>query len=177
MTPGSAHSVCLHPFDCNVIVGGRAIEGVLDNGVQICDTGVGEFLLPVALQTAAHRLRKPCEAPWGSYLIADARSGQIVGVCAFVDAPNNGEVEIAYYTFPPYEGRGYATLAASAITALAMKSPLVRTVIAHTLMETNASTRILTRCGFVQTGQAIDPDEGTVWRWEKPRPKLPAQSG
>jgi hypothetical protein len=43
----------------------------------------------------------------------------------------------------------------------------VTTVLAHTLPEESASTAVLTKCGFVHTGDAHDPDEGTVWRWER----------
>ena len=32
-----------------------------------------------------------------------------VGACAFRSLPRSGEVEIAYFTFPEFEGRGFAT--------------------------------------------------------------------
>ena len=43
----------------------------------------------------------------------------------------------------------------------------VRIVRAHTLTEANASTRVLTKCGFQRINEVIDPDDGLVWRWEK----------
>ncbi len=42
------------------------------------------------------------------------------------------------------------------------------TVIAHTLAEPNPSTSVLTRLGFTRTDTIEDPDEGPVWRWERP---------
>jgi RimJ/RimL family protein N-acetyltransferase len=42
----------------------------------------------------------------------------------------------------------------------------VRLVRAHTLPESNASTRVLTNCGFRKTAEVVDPDDGPVWRWE-----------
>jgi hypothetical protein len=43
----------------------------------------------------------------------------------------------------------------------------VRRVCAHTLPEENASTGVLTKCGFRKTGELMDPDDGLVWRREK----------
>ena len=33
--------------------------------------------------------------------------------------------------------------------------------------EANASTRVLTKCGFRHVGEVMDPEDGLVWRWEK----------
>jgi len=43
----------------------------------------------------------------------------------------------------------------------------VRTIRAHTLPQRNASTRILEKCGFRQTGEIDHPTDGLIWRWEK----------
>jgi RimJ/RimL family protein N-acetyltransferase len=56
---------------------------------------------------------------------------------------------------------------AGALVARAAASGAVRLIYAHTLPEPNASTRILVRHGFTQTGMAEDPDAGPVWRWER----------
>lgn len=78
------------------------------------------------------------------------------------------EVEIAYGTLPSFQRRGYASAMAAALVAAARESGVVRTVVAHTLPERNASVRLLERAGFVRDGTAEDPDEGTVWRWALP---------
>ena len=63
-------------------------------------------------------------------------------------------------------GKGYATEAAAALTNFAY-SQNVPIVIAHTLPEANASTRVLTKCGFKHLGEVTDPEDGQVWRWER----------
>jgi RimJ/RimL family protein N-acetyltransferase len=40
--------------------------------------------------------------------------------------------------------------------------------IAHTLPEENASNRALRRNGFTFSGEVDDPEDGLIWRWEKP---------
>jgi RimJ/RimL family protein N-acetyltransferase len=95
-------------------------------------------------------------------------SDVVVGKCGFKGPPaEDGVVEIAYGILPGYQGKGYATEAAEALTACAFQSGSVRVVRAHTLPELNASTRVLTKCGFRHVGEVIDPEDGLVWRWEK----------
>jgi RimJ/RimL family protein N-acetyltransferase len=77
-------------------------------------------------------------------------------------------VEIAYGIAPEHQGKGYATEAAAALTDYAFRQREVRAVRAHTLPENNASTRVLTKCGFRRVGEVIEPEDGLVWRWEKP---------
>jgi RimJ/RimL family protein N-acetyltransferase len=108
---------------------------------------------------------QPRAAPWGAYL---AYEGEVaVGSCAFKAAPDSsGSVEIAYFTFPAFEGRGHATAMAGALFDIA-RGGGASTVVAHTLPEENASTRALRRNGFVFAGETEDPEDGTVWRWER----------
>lgn len=49
--------------------------------------------------------------PWVSYITID--EDQPVGGCAFIGAPKDGEVEIAYFTLEGFEGRGYALSASN----------------------------------------------------------------
>ena len=102
--------------------------------------------------------------PWRGYFAVEGK--QAIGSCGFKGNPLNGAVEIAYYTFPPYEGRGFGTQMASALTQLALATDASLQVIAHTLPEPNASTRILTKNGFRFAGEVMDPEDGRVWRWE-----------
>ncbi|MBD1864865.1 GNAT family N-acetyltransferase [Trichocoleus sp. FACHB-46] len=76
-------------------------------------------------------------------------------------------VEIAYSVNADQQGRGYATEAAEALTRYALESRQVRLVCAHTRPEENASTRVLTKCGFRRVGEVNDPEDGLVWRWER----------
>ena len=95
-------------------------------------------------------------------------SDTVVGRAGFKGPPTADRVvEIAYGLSPDYQGKGYATEAAEALTAYAFSSGKVRVVRAHTLPESNASGRVLTKCGFRRVGEVIDPEDGLVWRWEK----------
>ena len=113
--------------------------------------------------------------PWiHGFSMQHRGTGEIVGTCAFKGPPDSrGVVEIAYNVLSGYEGKGYATEGAGALVNYALNDPQVRVVCAHTLRERNASTHVLTKCGFRFSGEVVDPDDGPVWRWEFPRPALP----
>ena len=102
-------------------------------------------------------------APWVSYV---AVSDDIaVGGGAFVGAPRNGIVEIAYFTLPEYEGRGFAYSTAAQLCQIARVALPDVVLSAFTLPELNASGRILAKLGFKHTGTAYDADAGEVWEW------------
>jgi RimJ/RimL family protein N-acetyltransferase len=107
--------------------------------------------------------------PWiHGFALVHRDSGSVVGKCGFKGPPDtDGVVEIAYGVNPEHQGKGYATEAAAALVSLALDQEQVRTVRAHTLPEPNASTRVLTKCGFRRVGEVIDPEDGLVWRWER----------
>jgi ribosomal-protein-alanine N-acetyltransferase len=101
------------------------------------------------------------------YLVFEGESQQMVGTCSFKGRPLEGVVEIAYYTLPGYEGRGIATEMAKFLLDRAAGMPEVDTVVAHTLPEPNASTRVLEKIGMSFAGDGTEDGE-PVWRWEKP---------
>jgi RimJ/RimL family protein N-acetyltransferase len=103
--------------------------------------------------------------PWIGYLAEDETSG-IVGSCGYKGDCRDGLVEIAYFSFPEFEGRGFATEMASLLNDMAWSRREVRIIRAHTLQEENASVRILRRLGFTRLGTVDDPEDGLVWRWE-----------
>ena len=109
--------------------------------------------------------------PWTcGFVMVRREDGAPVGSCAYKAPPDaNGMVEIAYGVDVEHQGRGYATEAARALTEFAFDAREVRVVRAHTLPEANASSRVLTKCGFEFLGEAIDPEDGLVWRWETRR--------
>ena len=116
-------------------------------------------------QTVDLLTRDPRPDPWGSYLAG--ADGATIGICAFKAAPDaDGVVEIAYMTFPAFEGQGYATAMAEALVVVAREGGAAL-AIAHTLPEENASSRALKRNGFGYAGEVMDPEDGLVWRWEK----------
>lgn len=107
--------------------------------------------------------------PWTyGFAVVDRESRSVVGNAGFKGPPDeHGMVEIAYGIVPDYEGRGYATEAAALLVRFASGNSEVRLIRAHTLPTTNASTRVLTKCGFDKIGEVVDPDDGLVWRWER----------
>jgi len=123
----------------------------------------------VVRQTRAMLAAWPREPRFGGYL-AVAEGDLVIGTCGFRRGPSSlGEVEIAYFTFPPYEGRGHATRMAQELVAIAQASPSVRRIIAHTLPKRGASTRILEKIGLSLGGEVEDPEDGRVWLWELKR--------
>jgi RimJ/RimL family protein N-acetyltransferase len=137
--------------------------------------GLREFLLgPEVSAGYLDMLRSSPESDIWRHGVAlvDRTEQVVVGNAAFVGPPNDeGEVELAYGVVPSFEGRGYATQAASALTEFALADDSVNTVIAHTLPESNASTRILEKNGFTFAREFEHPDDGLIWRWEKRREK------
>ena len=106
--------------------------------------------------------------PWiHGFTIRDRQNNTTVGQCGFKGPPGpDGAVEIAYAIEADHQGKGFATEAAAALAHYALSSGFVRTVRAHTLRERNASASVLTKCGFRNIGDVLDPDDGLVWRWE-----------
>lgn len=107
--------------------------------------------------------------PWVlGFGVIEKETRSVIGGAGFKGQPDAaGIVEIAYGIVPSFEGRGYATEAARALIGFAQRDDKVRQIIAHTMPEANASTRVLRKCGFTFAGEVIDPEDGRVWRWER----------
>lgn len=105
--------------------------------------------------------------PWTGYLARRSPAGEWLGACGFAAPPKDGEVELAYFTFPAFEGQGVATQMAHALLQLARPAATAAGVrfIAHTLPQESASTRILRRLGFGDSGAVMHPEDGVVWKW------------
>jgi RimJ/RimL family protein N-acetyltransferase len=91
----------------------------------------------------------------------------MIGVCSLKGPPVEGTAEIAFFTFPGYEGRGVATEMARFALERARALPEVTLVMAHTAPERSASTRILEKIGMRFAGEESE-DGVPVWRWEAP---------
>lgn len=105
--------------------------------------------------------------PWRhGFLLKHREHGMAVGTAGFKGpADADGVVEIAYGVIPTFEGQGLASEAAAALVKFALATPGVKEIRAHTLPETNASTRVLKRAGFEFESEVDDPEDGRVWRW------------
>jgi RimJ/RimL family protein N-acetyltransferase len=132
------------------------------NGDQVA----GEVASVVEAQLALYA-RIKAAAPWTGYLARDEQTRELVGSCSFIAEQSSRSIEIAYFTFPPFEGQGIATAMARELLALADRygNPGLH---AFTLPEKSASSSLLQKLGFTQTGEGLDDEVGLVWRWERP---------
>lgn len=135
-----------------------------DRGATIATiASMPEALTANCLATAELYRRVGYRPPWVGYIaMVDGRG---VGGGAFVGPPQAGVVEIAYYTLPHEEGRGFASNTAASLVEIARAHDPGVELRAFTLMERNASTRILAKRGFRLVGTAHDADAGEVWEW------------
>jgi ribosomal-protein-alanine N-acetyltransferase len=139
----------------------------IDRPVAIVAEDRSNSVSGVLEQTIELYGRRGFDPPWTGYLAEE--QGTWVGTCGFAGPPSNGEVEIAYFTFPGQEGHGVATRMVTALLArtgqAATRSGL--DFIAHTLPRESASTSILRRLRFTLLGAIVHPEDGTVWKWHK----------
>ncbi|HEY4235411.1 MAG TPA: GNAT family N-acetyltransferase [Lacipirellulaceae bacterium] len=110
--------------------------------------------------------------PWTfGFAIVHRADRLVIGSGGFKGPPTVEDAflvcEIAYGIAPGYRCQGFATETAQALVDYAIASGRVGLVRAHTLPEPNASSRVLTKCGFKKIGGVVDPEDGLVWRWER----------
>ena len=142
--------------------------------IHISRTGVPEEDIPglpeVAKEVGAAYVglyeRMGFVPPWLGYFALD--EGVCVGTCGFKSPPLAGRVEIAYFTFPGFEARGYATRMAEAVIARGRRADTKVLFAAQTLPQEGASPAILRRLGFALVGTVDHPEDGPVWEWHLP---------
>lgn len=168
------HRVRLQAFSPEDLL--ALIEGVPQfearMGLSVAE-GLREFFVSGEVSPAwLERLRSAkAPDPWShGFAVVEREGGSAIGTAGFKGPPDpEGIVEIAYAIVPGHQGRGYATEAAEALVAFSFNDPRVRLVRAHTLPTSNASTRVLAKCGFTKVGEVTDPEDGLVWRWQRSR--------
>jgi len=150
-----------------LLLGPREFENVA--GLRVAD-GIRDQLLSASAHFLA-RLESAKQAdPWQfGFAVIHKNDNVLIGLGGFPGPPDaEGFAEIAYGIAPSYQGQGYATEVANGLIDFASRDSRVRTICAHTLAETNASTRILEKCGFKKIAETIDPENNLpIWRWEK----------
>ncbi len=104
------------------------------------------------------------DTPWGPRLFLAGEPPELVGWGGFKGPPQDGVVELGYEIAASRRERGLATAAARAMVAEAFADDRVMTIIAHTLPEPNASTRVLEKVGFRFDAEARERDT-PVWRF------------
>ena len=125
---------------------------------------IPDELAAICRASAEHHARVGSTPPWTGYLLAG--DGTWLGGGAFVTPPNNGRVEIAYFTLPEHEGQGFGRATAGLLVDLARRADPELVLWAKTLPEENASTAILRSLGFRHVGSIEDHEIGQAWHWE-----------
>jgi len=139
-------------------------------GLRVAD-GIHDQLLSASsdFKTSVENARET--DPWRfGFGVIHKVDNVLIGLCGFPGPPDSeGVAEIAYGIAPAYQGKGYATEVANALIDFASRDKSVRLLRAHTLAETNASTRVLEKCGFEKISETVDPENNLpIWRWERP---------
>ena len=158
-TPGQVLALIERPDRFEDLAGFPAAPGLRDGFVS--DDVSSAWL--VQLRALDHA------DPWVlGFAVLHRESGSIIGSAGFKGPPDTDRiVEVAYGIVPGFQGLGYGSEATAALVAYAFATGLVERVRAHTLPTANASTRVLTKCGFTHIADIIDPEDGPVWRWER----------
>jgi len=110
----------------------------------------------------------PDASVWGARFFVAGDPPELVGWGGFKGPPTGGVVELGYEVAEVRRGRGLATTATRAMLAEAFSDERVTAVIAHTLAEHNASTRVLEKAGFRHDGEELEDGE-IVWRFSLAR--------
>ena len=91
---------------------------------------------------------------------------ELVGLLSITALRDFGVIQIGYGVAPCSQARGHATAAVAVLLAWAKSEPRVRAIYAETHTDNSASQRVLTRNGFVPTGQRLDDEDGEVLCWQ-----------
>ncbi|MBI1307005.1 MAG: GNAT family N-acetyltransferase [Bacteroidetes bacterium] len=103
--------------------------------------------------------------PWIAYLIL--QNNQVLGTGSFTGSPINNEVEIAYWTFTQFEGKGVASFICGELIRIAKTEIPQIKIVAKTSPEENASTSILKKYHFTFQKVVQDHEIGDAWLWTK----------
>jgi [ribosomal protein S5]-alanine N-acetyltransferase len=97
--------------------------------------------------------------------------GRMIGHAGYHGPPgrnatqNPDAVEFGYTIEPDYRGRGYATDAASQLMRMAEERGITRFVLSCS-PDNEPSLAIIRKLGFVQTGEAMDDEDGLEYVFE-----------
>lgn len=131
----------------------------------------GPDLLPeVVARSSLERLSSGEDWFWcAPRVLVDRSLGLAVGSGAFKVAPADGAVEIGYGVCEAHSGKGYGTAAVAGLLDEAFSRRGLRSVLAETSVENEASKRVLEKNGFVRIGSRRDPLDGAVTQWRRDR--------
>jgi RimJ/RimL family protein N-acetyltransferase len=135
----------------------------------IAEPGWTEFGEVIFEFTLKKILEDPDNAKWGVFLPILKTENRVIGTCGYKGKPDgNGCVEIGYEVSVSYRNQGYAREVTDLLVDHAYNNGALK-VVAHTLEKDNASAQVLIRNGFQFISSVQDPEDGVVWKWEKPK--------
>jgi RimJ/RimL family protein N-acetyltransferase len=135
----------------------------LDVAVPDNWTELGNRALKYALEKIASSKN---EAGWWTYFPIHKTDNKLIGSCGYKGRPDsNGLIEIGYEITKQYRNKGLATELTKILVRNAFSFEEVSLVRAHTLSEENASTKVLTKCGFSRIEEVDDNRNGKLCRW------------
>lgn len=127
-------------------------------GVRVCPAWPPPLYDREAMAHAADRLREnPASVGWHSWVFIGTdppldpslTDRVLIGAGGFHGPPDrDGVVEIGYAILPEHHRLGYASEAAAAMVAWALRQRGVRAVRGRTLLDGHASQRVLLKLGF-----------------------------
>lgn len=117
-------------------------------------------------------LANPADFQWfTNWLIVLKDTKRSIGGIGLVGLPNEkGETETGYGIDLNHREKGYISEALGCLTQWAFLNPDLKAIIAHTLIETNASQTVLKKNGFVLIGPTVTDDDGDVLQWRLDNP-------
>lgn len=147
----------------------RELAGLLQ--VSLADDWLGFEAAREAIPYSYKYLKAhPSALGWWMYLFIHAADNTLIGPGGFKGEANaDGMVEIGYSIAPGYRRRGLATEASRGMIDYAFSHPHVTRVDAHTLPDSNPSTKVLQKVGMKFMGTVQDPDDGEIWHWSLKR--------
>ena len=110
-------------------------------------------------------LAHPDQWNWYAIWMIELKDGTHIGDLCFKGLSEEGITEIGYGIEEDYQGCGYATEAVSALVDWAFRQPGVMCVTAETEASNAASQRVLSKSGFVPTGET--GEEGPLFICKK----------
>jgi RimJ/RimL family protein N-acetyltransferase len=119
-------------------------------------------VLEMIFMQAAER---PSSLGWHRYaLLADGPTRRTLVGCVGGFPKADGIVEIGYSTLPSYQRQGLGTEAASTLINWLLQQEGVRAVTAQTFAGSDASIKVMQRCGMQFIGDGDDPGTVRYWR-------------
>ena len=92
---------------------------------------------------------------WLTLAVFLKQTNEFLGINGFKNTPNQKEVEVGFMFLPKYQGQGFATESLKAVLSYALLLGY-ESALANVTEPNVASTRVLEKCGFKQSGSEAE---------------------